>query len=121
MVYKWHQRFKDGGTDIFTDERKGRPQEVDTGVTEAELKGLNTDRKVTVLFAPWVPTLLPLDEKQRRVSSSSEFLRGWKKEGDTFLSCIITTDESWSYHLDSGNQTTIGYVEEERVTATEES
>lgn len=48
MVYKWHQRFKDGGTDIFTDERKGRPQEVDTGVTEAELKGLNTDRKVTV-------------------------------------------------------------------------
>lgn len=33
MVYKWHQRFKDGRTDIFDDERKGRPQEVDTSVT----------------------------------------------------------------------------------------
>lgn len=48
MVYKWHQRFKDGRTDNFTDERKGRPQEVDTSVTEAVLKGLNTDRRVTV-------------------------------------------------------------------------
>lgn len=35
-------------TDIFTDERKGRPPEVDTSVTEAVLKGLNTDRRVTV-------------------------------------------------------------------------
>ena len=50
--------------------------------------------------AQWVPRLLSPDEKQSRVSSSSEFLRRWKKEGDTFLSRIITTDETWLYHFD---------------------
>lgn len=90
MVYKSHQRFKDGRTDIFDDERKGRPQEVDTSVTESVLRELNNDRRVTVreiadkfdfsvptihqiitqnldfqkVCSRWVPRLLSPDEKQ---------------------------------------------------------
>lgn len=29
IVYKWHRRLKNRSTDVFDDERKGRPQEVD--------------------------------------------------------------------------------------------
>lgn len=99
---------------------------MDTSVTESVLRELNNDRRVTVreiadkfdfsvptihqiitqnldfqnVCARWVPTLLSPDEKQRRVSAFSEFLRRWKKEGDTFLSRIITTDETWLSHFD---------------------
>ena len=47
------------------------------------------------VHARWVPRLLKDFEKTRRVADSSAFLRRVEREGERFLSRIITTDETW--------------------------
>jgi len=47
-----------------------------------------------------VPRLLKDHEKERRVHDSRAFLRRFEREGDEFLSRIITTDETWLWFYD---------------------
>ena len=52
-------------------------------------------KKKTKVCARWVPRILKDEEKQQRVLCSMEFLSRYEREGDRFLRCIITTDETW--------------------------
>ena len=52
------------------------------------------------VHARWVPRLLKEHEKARRVADSRAFLRRVNKEGDAFMSRIITTDETWLWCYD---------------------
>ena len=60
---------------------------------------LTSQLKMSHVSARWVPRLLTEEEKQVRVSASRTFLR--KVETDrTFLSRIITTDETWVHYYE---------------------
>ena len=47
-----------------------------------------------------MPRLLKDHEKERRVADSRAFLRRFEREGDEFMSRIITTDETWLWFYD---------------------
>ncbi len=47
------------------------------------------------LCAGWIPKMLTVEQKARRVSSCVSFLRRVDREGDTFLDRIVTVDETW--------------------------
>jgi hypothetical protein len=50
--------------------------------------------------ARWVPRLLTEDHKGQRKAITSEVLQRYRHEGDDFLLCIVTGDESWFHHFE---------------------
>ena len=48
----------------------------------------------------WVPKMLTDDHKMQRLMASRASLRRYRKEGDAFLSRIVTTDETWVFHYE---------------------
>jgi len=54
-------------------------------------------RKVS---ARWVPRLLTEDHKGQRKGITSELLQRYRHEGNNFLLCIVTGDESWFHHFE---------------------
>ena len=54
-------------------------------------------RKVS---ARWVPRQLTSEMKAQRKEMSTQFLKRYDKEGETFLRSIVTGDESWVHHYD---------------------
>ena len=126
MVFKWHKRFRDGRESIDDDERPGRPTEIGDAIIDDIRHAVQEDGRITVreiselfdlststvhtiltenlklerLSARWVPRLLKEDEMKERVRASNAFLRRWRKEGDEFLSRIITVDETWLVYYD---------------------
>ena len=48
----------------------------------------------------WVPKMLTDDHKMQRLMASRASLRRYRKEGDVFLSRIVTTDETWVFHYE---------------------
>ena len=50
--------------------------------------------------ARWIPRLLKVEEKQKRISCSKEFLRRLRSGQEEFLNRIITTDETWLHYYD---------------------
>ena len=122
LVFKWHSRFSDGWTDsaqrgrkpymnvgnvkatkdvIDGDKRKTvRKVSECTGISKSSVQRILTSQlKMSHVSARWVPRLLTEEEKQVRVSASMTFLR--KVESDsTFLSRIITTDETWVHYYE---------------------
>ena len=127
LVYKWHKRYSEGRETICDDERSGRPvsrrRESDVELVRCVL---NEDRRYTIheictkvdmsygtfrriiteelemrrVSARWVPRLLSDQDKRRRVSESMRFLKRFAREGDSFLSKIVTADETWLYYYD---------------------
>ena len=69
-----------------------------SGINKSSVQRIITSQlKMSHVSARWVPRLLTEEEKQVRVSASMTFLR--KVESDsTFLSRIITTDETWVHY-----------------------
>ena len=61
---------------------------------------LTSQLKMSHVSARWVPRLLTEEEKQVRVSVSKTFLRKVERDS-TFLSRIITTDETWVHYYES--------------------
>ena len=60
---------------------------------------MKSDLKMSHVSARWVPRLLTDEEKLARVAASRTFLR--KVETDpTYLSRIITTDETWVHYYE---------------------
>ena len=47
----------------------------------------------------WVPRMLTLEKKQKRVESCEELLKRYREDGDQFLLNIVTGDESWIHHF----------------------
>ena len=126
LVFKWHQRFRDGRSSIEDDNRCGRPAVVKGSIMEKVKEMVYTDRRHTLrslastlhvscstihdilknelgmskVCARWVPRLLKEHERETRVRCSEEFVRRYENEGEDFLDRIITTDETWLWHFD---------------------
>lgn len=126
FVYKWHERFRNGRLSVNDDDRTGRPSTVITSKIDSVRDIIRKDRRSTVrtiadaldmsrttvhqiltvelgmskVSARWVPRLLSMEEKQRRVHCSNEFIQRYETEGDEFLDRIVTTDETWLYYYD---------------------
>jgi len=54
----------------------------------------------TKVCSRWVPRMLTLEKKQKRVESGEEHLKRYCEEGDQFLLNIVTGDVSWIHHFD---------------------
>ena len=125
--YKWVQAFKDGRESITDDLRSGRPVDVSTPEAVQAVEDLiKSDRRVTLdeiatkldishgtvyaivreklhfskVSCRWVPKMLTDDHKMQRLMASRASLRRYRKEGDAFLSRIVTTDETWVFHYE---------------------
>ena len=53
------------------------------------------DEKFRKVCARWVPKRLTPEMKERRVDAHQELLHRYEADGEAFLQCIITGDESW--------------------------
>ena len=126
--YKWVPAFKDGRESITDDLRSGRPVDVSTPEAVQAVEDLiKSDRRVTLdeiatkldishgtvyaivreklhfskVSCRWVSKMLTDDHKMQRLMASRASLRIYRKEGDAFLSRIVTTDETWVFHYES--------------------
>ena len=50
------------------------------------------------ISARWVPRLLSDQQKTARVQISETLLARYEEEGDAFIHCIVTCDETWVHH-----------------------
>jgi len=121
QVFQWHVRFKAGRTSVDDDEYTGRPTSCTTPETIARIQeiilqdrrrtirdiaeevdvGYGTCQRVLMeelglqrVAAKFVPRILTADQIQQRVSVCTE-LRQLASDDETFLSRVITGDESW--------------------------
>ncbi|PNF43968.1 hypothetical protein B7P43_G00913 [Cryptotermes secundus] len=125
-VRTWLKHFKDGNTSIEDEPRSGRPRTASTERNKERVDELiEDDRRVTVdtiarklgighsavqemieslgyrkVCARWVPRLLTEDHKGQREIITLELLQRYRHEGDDFLLCIVTGDESWFHHFE---------------------
>jgi hypothetical protein len=54
----------------------------------------------TKVSSRWVPHMLALKKKQKRVEICEELLKRYREKGDQFLLNIVTGDESWIHHFE---------------------
>ncbi|GFY00653.1 HTH_48 domain-containing protein [Trichonephila clavipes] len=122
MVRKWVRAFKDGGSNIHDEERSGRPSVItDELIQKVDCK-VKENRRFTIsslaekfpavsrsvlyeivserlnyrkLCSRWVPKMLTVEHKTKRLGSALSFLERYSNEGDDFLSRIVTGDEIW--------------------------
>ena len=125
QVFQWHARFKAGRTSVDDDEHTGRPTSCTTPETVARIQEIiHQDRRRTTrdiaevdvgygtcqrvltkelgmqrVAAKFVPRILTADQMQQCVSVCTE-LRQLASDDETFLSRVITGDESWVYGYD---------------------
>jgi len=125
QVFQWHARFKAGRTSVDDDEHTGRPTSSTTPETIALIQEtIRQDRRRTIcdiaeevdvgygtcqrvlteelgmqrVAAKFVPRILTADKMQQRVCTE---LRQLASDDETFLSRVITGDESWVYGYDA--------------------
>ena len=125
-VFQWHARFKTSHTSVDDDEHTERPTSCTTAETITQIQEFfRQDRRQTVpniaeevgigygtcqrvlteelgmhhVAAKFVPRILGADQKQQRVIVYNE-LRQLASNDETFLSRVITGDESWVYSYD---------------------
>jgi len=126
QVFQWHTRFKTGCTSVDNAEHKGRPRSCTTPETVARIQELiRQDQRWTIhdiaeevgigygtcqqvlmeelgmhhVAAKFVPRILTADQKQQRVNICTELCQ-LASSDVTFLSRVITDDESWVYGYD---------------------
>jgi len=122
--FEWHARFKRGGTSL-EDKRSGRPSTSSTPKnTETIQQPVHEDRRRTIkdiatinvsyrtvqtiltcdlnmhrIAAKFVPRLLTPEQKEHRVAICQE-LRQRAVDDPSYMSRVITGDESWVYGYD---------------------
>jgi len=126
QVFQWQALFKTGRTSVDDDEHTGRPRSCATPQTVARIQELfRQDRRRTIhditeevgtgygtckrilteelgmhhVATKFVLRFLTADQKQQRVNVCTE-LRQIASDNETFLSRVITGDESWLYGYD---------------------
>lgn len=126
-VFDWARRFAEGRTELTDDPREGRPSTAvtpemieaveqivmgDRRITAshvAEALGISKERVEFILAeslhmhkvtSRWVPRMLMPDQKAARVEVSTLLLDRYKQEGPSFLSRIITGDETWVHYYE---------------------
>ena len=55
---------------------------------------------MTKVCARWVPRMLSIEDKKKRVESSNEVLLLIEPDPDQFFSRVITVDETWIHHYE---------------------
>jgi len=122
-VFQWHTQFKTGHTSVDNNEHTGRPTICTTSETVARIHELiRQDRRRTIhniaeevevdygtcqwvltkelsmhcVAAKFVPRILTADQKEQHVNVCTE-LHQLTSDDETFLSRVITGDESWVY------------------------
>lgn len=122
MVRRWVRQFKEGRDTVHDEERSGRPSVVSDDLVCSVEEKIKENRKFTItdlahefpqvsrtvmyeivteklgfhkLCARWVPKLLTERHKKQRMGSALEFCTRYDKDGDQFLSQIVTGDETW--------------------------
>lgn len=125
MVHKWFTEFRCGRITTNDAERPGRPIEVTTEdivnkihdivladrrvkIRElAEAVHISTERVFHILHdilgmkklsARWVPRLLTVDQKRKRVTTSEACLAMYNRNPSEFLRRYVTVDETWVHH-----------------------
>ena len=123
QVFQWHYQFKTGHTSVDNDEHTGRPISCTTPETVARIQELiRQDRSWTIrdiaeevevgygtcqrvlteelgmhcVTAKFVPRILTADQKQQCVNVCTKLCQ-LASDDETFLSRVITGDESWVY------------------------
>ena len=126
QVFQWHAQFKTRRTSVDDDEHTGRPRSCTTPETVALIQDLvRHDRRQTIhdiaeevwigygtcqrvlteqlgthRTAPtFVPRILTADQKQQHINICTELCQ-LASDDETFLSRVITGDESWIYSYD---------------------
>ncbi|XP_020282790.1 histone-lysine N-methyltransferase SETMAR-like [Pseudomyrmex gracilis] len=124
-VHTWVTDFKRGRTSCEDAHRSGRPNKVTTPAMIqkihkivmddcrlklrdiAEIVDISSERVHNILHehlnmkklcTQWVPRLLTLDQKQRRMDVSTECLQRYKRNPKDFLSRFVTVGETWVHH-----------------------
>lgn len=125
-VRKWCRLFNEGRTNIHDDERSGRPTVKSEDLVQKVDDEIRQNRRFTIdelhekfqqvsrsviyaivseqlhykkICARWVPKMLTDEHKTKRLAHALSFLERYDKEGDEFLSHIVTGDETWvSYY-----------------------
>ena len=134
-LHKWYSRYENGYESVMDDQRSGRPTSI-TSHKDQEIKELlDKDRRITIrevsqrvdcsvgtvhtiihenlnrrrLCARWIPKMLSECQKAQRVESCQRFVQRFKREGEDFLSRIVTADETWIslYEPESKEQSTM--------------
>ena len=126
VCFQWHMCFKRGRTSLEDDERSGRPSTSSTPQNVETIRWLvHEDRRRTIketaatvnvsygtvqtilscdlnmyhVAAKFVPRLLTPEQKEHRVAICEE-LRQRALDDPSFMSRVITGDESWVYGYD---------------------
>jgi transposase len=118
MCFEWHARFKRGRTSLEDDERSGRPSTSSTPKNVKTIRWLaHEDRRKTIkeiaaivnVSYGTVHTILTCDLNMHRVAAKfvprlltpeQKELRQRALDDSSFMSRVITGDESWVYGYD---------------------
>lgn len=121
-VRRWCRMFKAGRKNVHEDKRIGRPTVITDDLVSSVDAFIKQDRRCTLdeihrrfsdfsrsvinvivttrlnyrkICARWVPHMLSDKHKTIRMGAALSFLDRYSKEGDEFLSHIVTGDETW--------------------------
>lgn len=121
-VRRWCRNFNLGRGNTHDDERSGRPSVITDQLLSSVNEFVRNDRRVTIdeisehfpnvsrtiihelvkhhlhyakICARWVPRMLTDEHKNKRMAAALTFLERYSVEGDSFLTRIVTGDETW--------------------------
>jgi len=130
-VHNWVQKFLEGRTSIEDEHRASQPVEIAALEMLQRIEDIiRAERRVAVdavataigclrgqasnmmheglgfdkVCSCWVPRQLTPQHKSQRMGLSLQHLQRYQDEGDDMLSRIITGDESWVHHYESGTK-----------------
>ena len=135
-LHKWYSRYEDGYESVIDEQLSGRPTSITSQKVQEIKELLDKDRRITVrevskrvdcssvgtvhtiihdslnmrrLCARWIPKMMSECQKAQRVESCRRFVQRFEREGEDFLSRIVTADETWIslYEPESKEQSTM--------------
>ena len=113
----WSGRPKDATTDenvkvvhtlVVCDRRRDLrsiAREVEVGISFGAAQSTLTDISgMSKVSARWVPLMLTDDQKRTRLDISRYLLSHYEDDVGDFIEGIVTQDETWFHHFDSGSK-----------------
>jgi hypothetical protein len=124
-VTRWCREFYEGRTDVHDKQTSSRPSLISDDLLQETEGEIHTNRRMTIrelhqiipeaskttiheavteklgyqkLCACSVPKILTGNHKTEQMGSTLKFLTCYAQEGDEFLDCIATGDETWVFH-----------------------
>ena len=118
-LHKWYSRYGNGYESVMNEQLSGRPTSITSQKVQEIKELLDKDRRITVrevsqrvdcsvgtihtihdrlnmmrLYARWIPKMLSECQKAQRVESCRRFVQRFEREGEDFLSRIVTAGET---------------------------